>query len=237
MLQVSTEVQSSLALFDRIFEYLDLQHEITDAPDAEPLVNTRGAVELDHVRFHYDASEDPRRGSSSTIASGRWTTCRSDRARSARRARRAERRRQDHDHLPGAAHVRRRRGRGAHRRSRRAIDHARIDRRCDRHRDAGDLPVPRHDPPQPALRAARRDPGGARGGGARGQHPRPDRRAARGLRHRRGRARLQALGRREAAARDRARDPEGPEDPHPGRGDVVARHDVASGWCRRRWSR
>ena len=39
MLQVSTEVQSSLALFDRIFEYLDLHHEITDAPDAEALVN------------------------------------------------------------------------------------------------------------------------------------------------------------------------------------------------------
>jgi ATP-binding cassette subfamily B protein len=62
MLQVSTEVQSSLALFDRIFEYLDLHHEITDAPDAEPLVNTRGAVELDHVRFHYDASEAPAEG-------------------------------------------------------------------------------------------------------------------------------------------------------------------------------
>jgi ATP-binding cassette subfamily B protein len=59
MLQVSTEVQSSLALFDRIFEYLDLHHEITDAPNAEALVNTRGAVELDHVRFHYDASEVP----------------------------------------------------------------------------------------------------------------------------------------------------------------------------------
>jgi len=62
MLQVSTEVQSSLALFDRIFEYLDLHHEITDAPDAEALVNTRGAVELDHVRFHYDASEAPEEG-------------------------------------------------------------------------------------------------------------------------------------------------------------------------------
>src|SRR5688572_17565992 len=32
MLQVSTEVHSSLALFDRIFEYLDLPHEIRDAP-------------------------------------------------------------------------------------------------------------------------------------------------------------------------------------------------------------
>jgi ATP-binding cassette subfamily B protein len=55
MLQVSTEVQSSFALFDRIFEYLDMPHDIVDADDAEPLVNVRGEVEFDHVRFHYDA--------------------------------------------------------------------------------------------------------------------------------------------------------------------------------------
>jgi ATP-binding cassette subfamily B protein len=54
MLQVSTEVQSSFALFDRIFEYLDLEHDIVDAPDAEPLVHVRGGVELDHVRFRYE---------------------------------------------------------------------------------------------------------------------------------------------------------------------------------------
>jgi ATP-binding cassette, subfamily B, bacterial len=54
MLQVSTEVQSSMALFDRVYEYLDMKHEIVDAPDAEPLVNVRGAVELDHVRFRYE---------------------------------------------------------------------------------------------------------------------------------------------------------------------------------------
>ena len=58
MLQVSTEVQSSLALFDRIFEYLDLKHDITDAPDAEPLVKVRGEVTLDHVRFHYESVEE-----------------------------------------------------------------------------------------------------------------------------------------------------------------------------------
>ncbi|HEX6131841.1 MAG TPA: ABC transporter ATP-binding protein, partial [Actinomycetota bacterium] len=56
MLQVSTEVQSSFALFDRIFEYLDLEHEIVDAPDAIALdpAEVRGEVELDHVRFRYD---------------------------------------------------------------------------------------------------------------------------------------------------------------------------------------
>ena len=57
MLQVSVEVQSSLALFDRIFEYLDMPHEIKDAPDAEPLPAeaVRGRVEFDHVWFHYEA--------------------------------------------------------------------------------------------------------------------------------------------------------------------------------------
>jgi ATP-binding cassette, subfamily B, bacterial len=60
MLQVSTEVQSSMALFDRIFEYLDMDHEIDDKPDAFVLTpqNVRGAVELDHVRFHYEGLPD-----------------------------------------------------------------------------------------------------------------------------------------------------------------------------------
>ncbi len=58
MLQVSTEVQSSLALFDRVFEYLDMEHEIEDAPDATPLVEPRGSVELDHVRFRYETPPD-----------------------------------------------------------------------------------------------------------------------------------------------------------------------------------
>jgi ATP-binding cassette subfamily B protein len=62
MLQVSTEVQSSFALFDRIFEYLDMPHEITDAPGATTLdpATARGEVELDHVRFRYERDEaDP----------------------------------------------------------------------------------------------------------------------------------------------------------------------------------
>jgi ATP-binding cassette subfamily B protein len=59
MLQVSTEVQSSFALFDRIFEYLDMEQEIADADGARPLTDVRGAVELDHVRFHYEAGHVP----------------------------------------------------------------------------------------------------------------------------------------------------------------------------------
>ena len=123
------------------------------------------------------------------------------------------------------------------RRARRAEDRAGVARRHHRRRHAGDLPVPHHDPAQPPVRASRRHAGGAGGRRARGQHPRPDRGAARGLRHDGGGARLQAVRRREAAARDRPRDPEGSADPDPGRGDVVAGHARPSGWCRRRWSR
>ena len=54
MLQVSTEVHSSFALFDRIFEYLDMDHEIEDQPGAVPLREVRGDVALEHVRFRYE---------------------------------------------------------------------------------------------------------------------------------------------------------------------------------------
>ena len=62
MLQVSTEIHSSMALFDRIFEYLDMDHEITDAPDAVaiPADRFRGRVELDHVSFRYDGPDPDR---------------------------------------------------------------------------------------------------------------------------------------------------------------------------------
>jgi ATP-binding cassette subfamily B protein len=56
MLQVSTEVHSSLALFDRIFEYLDLENEIEDAPDAVELAHAevQGRVEFDGIWFRYE---------------------------------------------------------------------------------------------------------------------------------------------------------------------------------------
>jgi ATP-binding cassette, subfamily B, bacterial len=57
LLNVQVEIQGSLALFDRIFEYLDLEPEIVDAPDAVPLVPAavRGEVVFDHVSFAYAA--------------------------------------------------------------------------------------------------------------------------------------------------------------------------------------
>jgi ATP-binding cassette subfamily B protein len=59
MLQVSVEAQSSLALFERIFDYLEIPQDIVDAPDAVPLPSRRpGAeIELDHVYFRYDPAQ------------------------------------------------------------------------------------------------------------------------------------------------------------------------------------
>jgi ATP-binding cassette subfamily B protein len=55
LLQVSVELRSSLALFDRIFEYLDLEPDIVDAPDAIDLPSAGGGgrVALLDVHFRY----------------------------------------------------------------------------------------------------------------------------------------------------------------------------------------
>ena len=52
LLQVSVELQTSVALFERVFGYLDLEQEITDAPNAMPLERekVRGEVAFDSVR-------------------------------------------------------------------------------------------------------------------------------------------------------------------------------------------
>jgi ATP-binding cassette, subfamily B, bacterial len=56
MLQVSVEVQSAMALFERIFEYLDMPREIVDQPEARTLepATVRGHVRLRDVWFHYE---------------------------------------------------------------------------------------------------------------------------------------------------------------------------------------
>ncbi|MDA1129002.1 MAG: ABC transporter ATP-binding protein [Chloroflexi bacterium] len=60
LLQVSVELQSSMALFERIYGYLDLKQEIVDAPDAKPLDAQRvsGAISFDSVRVNYASSYD-----------------------------------------------------------------------------------------------------------------------------------------------------------------------------------
>jgi len=58
LLNVQVEIQGALALFDRIFEYLEMPQEIADAPDAVALdpATMRGEVGFDRVAFHYPPS-------------------------------------------------------------------------------------------------------------------------------------------------------------------------------------
>jgi ATP-binding cassette subfamily B protein len=60
LLQVSVELRSSLALFDRVFEYLDVIPDIVDAPDAVelPAAGTGGLVALGDVHFCYPGTGD-----------------------------------------------------------------------------------------------------------------------------------------------------------------------------------
>jgi ATP-binding cassette subfamily B protein len=60
LLNVQVEVMSAMALFDRIFEYMDLPQEIVDAPDSIALAphDIRGDVKFNDVSFRYDPSQE-----------------------------------------------------------------------------------------------------------------------------------------------------------------------------------
>ncbi|MDQ3880303.1 MAG: ABC transporter ATP-binding protein/permease, partial [Chloroflexota bacterium] len=61
LLNVQVEIQGALALFDRIFEYLDLAPEIVDAPDAVDLKpgTVGGELRFRQVRFQYPSAPPP----------------------------------------------------------------------------------------------------------------------------------------------------------------------------------
>ncbi|RMI42515.1 ABC transporter ATP-binding protein [Streptomyces triticirhizae] len=54
LLSTGVDIQASLALFQRVFEYLDLPVDITERPDPVRLERARGEVVLDRVSFRYD---------------------------------------------------------------------------------------------------------------------------------------------------------------------------------------
>jgi ATP-binding cassette subfamily B protein len=72
LLSVQVEFAGALALFDRIFEYLDLDPEIVDAPDAVVLdpATLRGRVRLHDVSFRYPAQAIPSSRAIEAAASG-----------------------------------------------------------------------------------------------------------------------------------------------------------------------
>ncbi len=63
LMRVALDLQTSGALFARIFEYLDLKPAIADRPDAAPVDPARelGRIEFDHVVFRYPDARDGER--------------------------------------------------------------------------------------------------------------------------------------------------------------------------------
>jgi len=59
LLQTGVDMQSSLALFGRIFEYLDLRPGLEEPADPIALPEIRGDVRFDHVGFAYDDVTGP----------------------------------------------------------------------------------------------------------------------------------------------------------------------------------
>ena len=65
LLSVQIDAQTSLALFDRVFEYLDLPVEIVEREDAVDLPPCRGDLAFEHVWFRYEPG--------ATALDGGWT--------------------------------------------------------------------------------------------------------------------------------------------------------------------
>jgi ATP-binding cassette subfamily B protein len=71
ILQISIDIQASMALFERIFHFLDLHQDVVEAPDArvlDPAV-TRGHIAFRDVSFDYEAAV----GEVKAPSSRRWT--------------------------------------------------------------------------------------------------------------------------------------------------------------------
>jgi ATP-binding cassette, subfamily B, bacterial len=59
LLSTGVQIQTSLALFQRIFEYLDLPIDITERDDPVHLDRIKGEVRLEDVEFRYDGRGEP----------------------------------------------------------------------------------------------------------------------------------------------------------------------------------
>lgn len=59
LLSTGVQIQTSLALFQRIFEYLDLPIDITEREDPVHLDRVKGEVRFENVEFGYDGKSGP----------------------------------------------------------------------------------------------------------------------------------------------------------------------------------
>ncbi|MCP1198005.1 ABC transporter ATP-binding protein/permease [Notoacmeibacter sp. MSK16QG-6] len=68
---VYREIRQGLADLEQMFGLMDVEEEITDAPDAAPLVIESGAIRFDNVNFAYDANRPILRGISFEVPAGK----------------------------------------------------------------------------------------------------------------------------------------------------------------------
>ena len=212
LLGVGLDVQTSLALFDRIFEYLDQPIDIEEKPDALP-VAPAGDVVFDHVWFRYGDDAGRWRTSSFTVPAGTTTALVGETGSGKTTLGYLAARLYDV-------------GEGS-------ITIGGVDMRDLSFEALSDLvgvvsqeTYLFHASVRENLRFAKPDATDdeIEAAARRRADPSRDRGAAGGLRHGRRRARLPLLRRREAAHRDRAHDPAQPADPRARRGDELARH-------------
>ena len=167
LLNTGVQVVSSLALFQRVFEYLDLPVEVDEPVDP---------VDVDPATIR---GQDPLRGRRLHLPGERRARPRRRRPRRSGRhhdgAGRRDRVGQDDSCVAGRPALRPHRGTGHDRRRRPAPPAARRSRRDRGRGQPGDLPAAHQRAREPPLRATGRHRRRDRGGGAGRPHPRPPR--------------------------------------------------------------
>ncbi|MFD2378089.1 ABC transporter transmembrane domain-containing protein [Ottowia pentelensis] len=209
------ELKQNLTDLHRMFALMDRPREVADAPGA-PELHTNGPVDVsfEHVGFAYESERPILHDVTFSIPAGKTVAVvgpsGSGKSTLARLLYRfydpclvPPRSAASHAALPprgcrrlGAA--RRRRRPHPHRRAGHPHRHPGQRAPRHRHRAAGHRAVQRHHRLQHPLRPPGRERRGGAGGGARRAHPRLHRVHAERLRHHGGRARAEAVGRREA---------------------------------------
>ena len=129
------QISAAVGGVRRVFELLDTEPDVQDAPGAMELPPARGQIAFEDVCFSYDGDD--------AGAARCFTRCPGRRDPGAGRPQRG---RQEHHLQPDPAFLRSHQRGHPHRRARPAGRDAAQPAQPDRHRAAGDDPVRRHDP-------------------------------------------------------------------------------------------